>query len=97
MPEFTWKIKPNGKFVIRTKDRPAVVRAWQAHSDTMDFRRITIGDGWSSGVVAAAKPGVYRGRVMKPETGNLAFYFELVYPSGLGFNYSLSTIMTVRK
>lgn len=98
MPRFTWKIDPKkGKFEIRAKDDPSLVRVWEAQSDSLDFRRETIGDVWASQVIPAKKRGVYKGRVLAPDTGHLAFYFELVYPSGLGFDYSLTTTMTIRE
>lgn len=98
MPEFRWKIEDNGKFLIETKQHPVAVRLWQAWSETTDFRQVTIGDGWKSTVLTPEKKkSIYKGRIMKPKAGRTAFFFELVYPSELGFNYSLSTIMTVRK
>ncbi len=98
MPRFVWNIDPNkGTFEIRTKDEPTSVRVWEARSDSLDFRRETIGDAWASQVIPAKKHGVYKGRILAPDTGHLAFYFELTYPSGLGFDYSLTTTMTIRE
>ncbi|MCP4641016.1 MAG: PhoPQ-activated pathogenicity [bacterium] len=97
MPRFSWTIKKNGEFEILTESAPVTVRAWSAVADTKDFRRMTIGDAWKSQIVAPRKPGVYRGRVRAPESGYGAYFFELEYACDLGFNYSLTTAMGVRK
>lgn len=94
-PRFSWRIRDDGTYSIRARDLPAGVRLWKADAPTRDFRMITIGEAWSSEPVTADRPGRYSGRVPRPESGFSAFYFELLYPSGLGFDYGLTTIMTM--
>ncbi|MDX9973577.1 MAG: PhoPQ-activated protein PqaA family protein [FCB group bacterium] len=93
MPEFTWDIKPDGTYLVTPGEpRPEEVRLWRAHSDVLDFRKITVGDSaFSSEVLTANPDGTYSGRVKAPKEGYDGFYIELVYRSLLGFDYSLTT------
>lgn len=95
MPKFTWDIQDNGKFVVTPQDPPAEVRLWRAHSDKRDFRKVTIGEAWNNELLMPASDGTYRGRVKAPKEGYDAFFVEMIYPSGLGFQYSLSTLTSV--
>lgn len=95
MPQFSWTISPNGSFRVEPVDRPLEVKLWKAHAPTKDFRLVTVGEVWSSEPLSADADGVYRGKVSAPFGGYDAFFVELVYPSSLGFNYSLTTEIAV--
>jgi len=95
LPRFSWKQKRDGSFKVKAKDVPKQVRVWKAYSNTRDFRMDTIGEAWTSEVVPSAKKGVYEGRIPMPASGYVAYFVELVYPSGLGFEYSLTTLTSV--
>lgn len=95
MPRFSWKISKDGAFKVRAKDKPCQVRVWKAYSDKRDFRMNTIGEAWKSDPLTDNGNGTYMGNVAAPENGYVAFFVELVYPSGLGFDYSLTTLTCV--
>jgi PhoPQ-activated pathogenicity-related protein len=89
-PRFDWDVEFDGTFEVRATDLPVQVGLWRANSSDRDFRNET----WSSTVLTGTS-GVYRGRISRPPSGWTAFYVELIYHSSLGFDYGLSTSMTV--
>jgi PhoPQ-activated pathogenicity-related protein len=82
LPRFDWSIDwDRGEIEVKTKDRPAAVKLWQAtNRNQRDFRVDTIGRTWTSSPLAAVEEGVYRARVSKPEEGWTGFFIELTYP-----------------
>ena len=91
MPQFTWQFSPEGEFRVVPKDAPVRANLWMAQAPTKDFRLMTIGAAWSAQPLAPDADGIYSGTVLKPEQGFIAYYIEMVYKSPLGFEYSLST------
>lgn len=91
MPRFSWQIGDDGSFLVTPRDAPVEARLWAAQAPTRDFRLMTIGPAWSPTPLTPAAGGRFEGRVAAPDQGYAAFYIELVYPSALGFNYSLTT------
>jgi PhoPQ-activated pathogenicity-related protein len=96
MPEFTWDIQPDGTYLVTPGEpQPTEVRLWKAHAPTLDFRKVTVGDVFTSEVLTPNADGTYSGRVKAPKEGFDGFYIELVYRSLLGFDYSLTTTTCV--
>ena len=95
-PEFTWKKEKDGSLVVSVKDKPQEVNLWQAtNAKARDFRVDTIGNAYTKTTLAEQKPGVYVGRVAKPEQGFTAFFVELVYPSGGKYPFKFTTEVSV--
>ena len=95
LPRFSWDIKTDGRFRVETEEPPKEVRLWKAHAPAKDFRLMTIGEAWTSEVVEPSSDGMYSGHVPAPAEGYDAFFVEVIYPSSIGFDYSLTTMMTV--
>jgi PhoPQ-activated pathogenicity-related protein len=95
-PRFSWKKEKNGALVVTVKDRPREVTLWQAtNPKARDFRVDTIGTAYTSTPLKEERPGVYLGRVAKPEAGFTAFFVELVYGSGGKYPFKFSTEVSV--
>ncbi|HOD51968.1 MAG TPA: PhoPQ-activated protein PqaA family protein [Candidatus Hydrogenedentes bacterium] len=92
-PEFTWRLRDNGRYAVKPEEPPAAAYLWKADAPTRDFRLMTVGDVWKSAPIEADARGWYRGKVERPDKGFTAYYIELEYPSPLGFNYGFTTIM----
>jgi PhoPQ-activated pathogenicity-related protein len=81
LPRFSWTVEPDGAIRVRTVDRPAAVKLWQAtNRAARDFRLETIGKAWSSTDLADQGDGIYVGRVSPPSQGWTAFMVALTYP-----------------
>jgi PhoPQ-activated pathogenicity-related protein len=81
LPRFSWTVESDGAIRVKTVDRPAAVKLWQAtNPNARDFRVDTIGKVWTSTDLADPGDGVYVGRVPKPDKGWTAFLVELTYP-----------------
>ena len=50
---------------------------------------------WQMERLTSRTLGVYDGKVKRDESKHTAFYVELIYPSKLGMNYSLTTPTTI--
>ena len=80
IPEFTWRLLPDGAIRVQAKDAPAEVKLWQAtNPDARDFRLETIGKAWTETTLSESEKGVYIGKVDKPAKGWTAFVVELTY------------------
>jgi len=97
-PRFEWALLEDGSIVVQTTDPPKAVNLWRATNPTArDFRRVTIGQAWTSSPPADLGGGLYVAAVPLPPTGWTAFFVELVYESpfqGAGqFDYHFTTEM----
>jgi len=82
-PEFSWTKEPDGSLRVRTKTEPAEVRLWQATNPTeRNFRLDTIGEAWTSSILADQGGGLYVAQVPEPAEGWTAFLVELTYHRG---------------
>ena len=80
---FSWEFPPEGGIRVRTADRPAEVKLWQATNPAArDFRLQTIGRTWASTTLTESSPGVYEARVTAPPAGWSAYFLELTYSTG---------------
>jgi PhoPQ-activated pathogenicity-related protein len=94
-PRFEWKVEAKEDAVTMTiaaKDAPKAVELWRAESGTRDFRDAT----WTP-VALEGAGGKWVARVERREKGFKAVHVSLVYPSGLGHDYKLSTNVEVIK
>ena len=82
-PTFQWTEDEDGTLQVLVKDKPQVVRLWQAHNpEARDFRVETLGRKYTSTIVKPDKNGLYRTDVEKPEKGWTAYFLELTYDVG---------------
>lgn len=97
MPRATWNISTDGTFEVITDEAPAQVRLWLARSDSpqFGFEGEPAAKNWQMEKLPFRSEGVYKGKVMLSDEAYTAFYVELVYPSILGINYSLTTPTTI--
>jgi PhoPQ-activated pathogenicity-related protein len=94
-PRFSWSFQKDGSIEVKTKDKPAEIKIWQAtNAEKRDFRLMTIGPAYTSTTLAESGNGVYVARVPKPEKGWTAFFVELTYP--MGGKYPLKLTSGVR-
>lgn len=91
-PKFSWTFERNGAIRVKTVDPPSEVKLWAAHNPkARDFRLESIGPAYQSTVLKPESNGEYLGRVARPETGWVAYFVELTYPSGAQFPFKFTT------
>jgi PhoPQ-activated pathogenicity-related protein len=94
-PKFSWTLPAEGGIVVRTEDKPAEVKLWQAtNASARDFRLERIGPAYTSSPVSGDN-GVYRASVLAPEKGWTAYFLELTFPSGGRYPFKLTTPVRV--
>jgi PhoPQ-activated pathogenicity-related protein len=83
LPRFSWTPEGDGSIRVKTQDKPAAVKLWQAtNPNARDFRVETLGKVWT-GSDLTDQGGVYVASVPKPAQGWTAFLVELTYrPEG---------------
>ena len=82
-PRYSWKFEKDGSITVNTVDKPTEVKLWHAtNPKARDFRLDIIGKAYKSEVLQPVKPGVYVGRMAKPEAGFTAYFVEMTFPSG---------------
>jgi PhoPQ-activated pathogenicity-related protein len=92
LPQFSWKVEPDGAIRVQTRETPREVNLWQAtNSKARDFRLVEIGKAYKQARLDAEGEGVYVARVKPPEKGWTAFFVELVYDSGEKVPYKFTT------
>jgi PhoPQ-activated pathogenicity-related protein len=80
LPEYSWKVQPDGSIRVKSKEKPREVVVWQAtNPKARDFRLMTIGQAYKSTKLEYQGSGEYVARVPLPETGWTAFFVELTY------------------
>jgi len=95
-PRYAWKKQADGTLEVTALDPPREVNLWQAtNPKARDFRLDIIGKAWTSSRLEPSSPGVYTGRVPKPEQGFTAFFVELVYDSGGSYPFKFTTEVSV--
>ena len=97
MPQFTWEIASDGAFRVKAEDPPVQARLWLAKSEARDFSYADSEKAWQADPLHDYPPGVFEGKVILGEDKYTAFYIELVYPSILGTNFSLTTPTTIHE
>jgi serine/threonine protein kinase/PhoPQ-activated pathogenicity-related protein len=95
MPKFTWDIRPDGAFRVESEDEPVEARLWFATADSRDFQSAAENKSWHMERLNSAMDGSYQGQVSFNDSRFAAFYVELVFPSMLGTNFSLTTPATI--
>ncbi len=91
-PRFDWSFEDDGAIRVKTADPPAAVKLWTAHNPRhRDFRLESVGPIWKSQALTPTAEGVYRAQPRTPESGFLAYFVELTYPSGLKHPFKLTT------
>jgi PhoPQ-activated pathogenicity-related protein len=95
-PVFSWTLPEEGGIVVKTEDRPAEVKLWQAtNASARDFRYERIGPAYTSSPVADEGDGIYRVAVPAPEKGWTAYFVELTFPSGGRYPFKFTTPVRV--
>src|SRR5262249_14642541 len=96
LPKFSWKLQPDGSIRIETKDKPLEVNLWQAtNPKARDFRLLSIGQAYQKSTLKSEGNGVYVANVTKPAVGWTAFFAELVFDSGEGTPYKITTQVSI--
>lgn len=100
-PEFSWALEDDGSMTVLTTGEPNVI-LWQADNPTdRDFRQVTIGNTWTSSILAEQSPGVYAADPGVPLTGWRSYFVEVIYDyttdsTGISdFDYHFTTEMRV--
>ena len=84
LPKMTWTLEPDGSIRVRSEDRPAAVKLWQAtNPQARDFRIETLGAVWKSSDLAG-EGGQYVAQVQRPAKGWTAFFVEVTYARKAG-------------
>lgn len=96
IPDYSWRVRPDGAIVARSRTRPAEVRLWQGtNPKARDFRVDTIGKSFTSTVLTPQPDGSYVGAVPKPASGYTAYFLELTFPSGGKYPLKFTTEVQV--
>ena len=96
LPQFSWAVEKDGSLRVATKDKPTVVRLWQAtNPNARDFRLETLGPRYESTILNDTGGGLYVGKVPKPEKGWTAYFVELTFPSGCQVPFKFTTQVCV--
>jgi PhoPQ-activated pathogenicity-related protein len=96
LPRFSWKVQKDGSLRVTAKDRPTIVKLWQATNPyARDFRMETLGPRYESTTLSDTGGGNYVGKVPKPEKGWTAFFVELSFPSGCEAPFKFTTQVCV--
>jgi PhoPQ-activated pathogenicity-related protein len=96
LPQFSWTVQKDASLCVTTKDRPSVVKLWQAtNPNARDFRLETMGSRYESTTLSDTGGGVYIGKVAQPEKGWTAFFIELTFPSGCEAPFKFTTQVCV--
>jgi PhoPQ-activated pathogenicity-related protein len=94
-PRFSWTKEKDGAIVVRTVDRPAEVKLWQASNPkARDFRVDVIGRGYTSTTLTGSH-GVYKAKAPNPEQGFSAYFVELTYPGPGKYPYKFTTEVSI--
>ena len=94
-PKFSWKLEKDGSIRVKTTDKPAEVKLWQAtNPSARDFRLMTIGPAYQS-TVLNEEGSSYIARVAKPAKGWTAYFVELTFPSGGKYPFKFTTPVRV--
>jgi len=89
LPEFSWKLQPDGSLRATAKDQPAEVKLWQAtNPDARDFRVETLGPKWESSRLDDQGGGIYVAKVPPPQKGWTAFLMEFTFPGQTPFKFT---------
>ena len=92
LPQFSWNARTHGALRVKTLDRPAEVKLWQAtNEEARDFRLMTIGPAWKSSELKTEGNGVYTAHVRKPARGWTAYFVELTYTNGGSAPFKFTT------
>lgn len=82
-PRYSWKFEKDGSITVNTVTQPTEVKLWYAtNPKARDFRVDIIGKAYKSETLQPVKPGVYVGKMAKPEAGFTAYFVEMTFPSG---------------
>jgi len=96
LPQFSWTLQNDGAIRVKSQDKPAAVKLWQAtNPDARDFRMDAIGEVWKSTDLKDEGGGVYTAGVEKPAKGWTAFFAELTFENGTAVPYKFTTQVRV--
>lgn len=96
LPQFTWKVQPDGSIRVEAKDKPREVNLWQAtNPKARDFRLETIGPAWKKSALKDEGNGLFVAKLEKPPQGWTGFFVELVFDSGEAVPYKFTTGVSI--
>lgn len=95
-PKFSWRFEKDGSIRVKTNDKPAEVKLWQAtNPNARDFRLLTIGPAYQSTVLNEEGAAGYIAKITKPAKGWTAYFVELTFPSGGKYPFKFTTPVRV--
>jgi PhoPQ-activated pathogenicity-related protein len=95
-PRYSWEIKTDGSIEVKTKDRPAAVKLWQANNpDARDFRLESLGPKYTSSDVEPVRAGHYVVKAPPTAKGYTAYFVELTFPSEGKYPFKFTTGVAV--
>ena len=96
IPDYSWRVRPDGAIVVRSASKPAEVRLWQgSNPKARDFRVQTIGRSFTSTVLTQQPDGTWVGKADKPAAGWTAYFVEMTYPSSSPYPFKFTTEVSV--
>ena len=96
LPDYDWSVREDGAIVVRSDDAPAEVNLWQGtNPSARDFRVETIGEAFTSTLLARRDDGTWVGEVKAPPTGFTAYFVELVFPGATRSPFKFTTEVSV--
>ena len=91
-PRYSWDVSEDGTITVLTLDNPVSVNLWQAHNpQRRNFMKNTIGNAYQATPLEEVEPGKYVVKPDQPESGYIAYFVEMTYPSGLEVPFKFST------
>jgi PhoPQ-activated pathogenicity-related protein len=91
-PKFSWSFEPDGSIVVKTETRPIAAALWQAiNPNARDFRLEKIGPAYRRSPLEANGDGIFTARAPEPARGWVAYFVELIFPSGGRFPFTFTT------
>ena len=91
-PKCSWSFEDDGSIRVRTVDKPAAVKLWQAtNPNARDFRVESLGRKYTASALEDQGGGFYVGKVDAPEKGWTAFFVEVACDAGGGLPLKLTS------
>ena len=91
-PDLDWKLQKDGSLRVTTKDKPSVVKLWQAYNpNARDFRVESVGPIYKSTELKMNKDGLWIAKPDQHDKGYTAYFVEMTFPSGGVFPFKFTT------
>ena len=96
LPEYSWKIEPNGDFKVTSKKEPIEVKMWVAvNPDARDFRVEKVGRIYKETLLQPVKTNEWIAKAPVIEKGYAAYFVELTFGTGSKYPIKVTTEVKV--